>query len=211
VDHLGGVARVRHDAHMEIRRAALHDLPGAYRVCLRTGDAGADATGMYRNPDLLGHVFVGPYVVGAPELALVAADADGVAGYCLAARDTTAFAAWAEREWWPPLRVAFPRRDEGTPDAALIELIHHPPIAPADVVAAYPAHLHIDLLERARGTGIGRGMIERQIEQLKAAAAETCHLAVAATNTNAIAFYRHLGWTVLREGDDEWYMGIRLR
>jgi hypothetical protein len=34
---------------------------------------------------------------------------------------------------------------------------------------------------------------------------------VAATNENAIAFYGHLGWDVLRKGEDEWYMGIRLK
>jgi hypothetical protein len=89
----------------EIRRAALHDLPGVYRVCIQTGDAGSDATEVYRDPDLLGHVFVGPYVVGASELALIVVDDAGVAGYCLAARDTRAFASWAEQEWWPPLRA----------------------------------------------------------------------------------------------------------
>ena len=212
VDHLSGDAGVRHHEHVtEIRRATLQDLPGVYRVCLRTGDAGADATAIYRDPDLLGHVFVGPYVVGAPELALVAADEEGVAGYCLAASDTTAFAAWAEREWWPPLRAVHPRRTDGTPDAAVIELFHDPPTAPPDVVEAYPAHLHIDLLERVRGEGLGRRLIERQLDQLRAAGAQACHLAVAPTNDNAIEFYRHLGWSMLREVDDAWLMGIRLR
>ena len=148
----------------DIRHATLQDLPGTYRVCLLTGDAGGDATAQYRNPDLLGHVYVGPYVVGEPGHALVAADEDGVAGYCLAARDTLAFAAWAESEWWPALRAQFARRDDGTPDAAIIELLHEPPVAPRSVVDAYPAHLHIDLLERVRGTGTGRRLIERQMQ-----------------------------------------------
>jgi len=195
----------------EIRGAALHDLPGVYRVCLQTGDAGMDATSLFRDPDLLGSVYVGPYVVGEHELALVVADEEGVAGYCLAARDTVGFAAWAEREWWPALRTSFPRREPGTPDAEVIALFHEPPIAPPDIVEAYPAHLHIDLLERVRGGGWGRRLIERQLDQLAAVGVEACHLTVAPTNDNAINFYRHLGWTVLREGDGEWYMGIRIR
>ena len=195
----------------EIRRAALHDLPGVYRVCIQTGDAGDDATSLYQDPDLLGHVFVGPYVVGASELALVVVDDEGVAGYCLAARDTRAFAAWAELAWWPALRSAFPKRPGASLDAEVIALFHDPPIAPADVVDDYPAHLHIDLLERVRGGGWGRRLIERQLEQLAAAGVEACHLTVAATNDNAIAFYGHLGWAVLREGEDDWYMGIHLR
>ena len=87
-----------------IRSATLEDLPGVYRVCLQTGDSGRDGTALYRNPDLLGHVYAGPYVVGEPELAFVVADEHGVAGYVLAAEDTRAFEAWAETSWWPNLR-----------------------------------------------------------------------------------------------------------
>ena len=71
----------------------MRDLPGAYRVCLLTGDAGRDASTIYRNPELLGHVFVGPYIVGQPDLALVVADDAGIAGYALAAADTRGFRA----------------------------------------------------------------------------------------------------------------------
>ena len=80
----------------QIRPATLQDLPGAYRVCLLTAAAGGDASASYRNPDLLGHVFVGPYVVHSPELARVVVDPEGVAGYVVGAADTRAFEAWAE-------------------------------------------------------------------------------------------------------------------
>jgi GNAT superfamily N-acetyltransferase len=212
MDHLhAGAASVHHVAVIDIRPATLHDLPGAYRVCLRTGDAGGDATGRYRNPDLLGHVYAGPYVVGEPSHALIAADEDGVAGYCLAAPDTSAFAAWAASAWWPQLRDQFPRRDDGTPDAEIIALIHEPPIANRDVLEAYPAHLHIDLLERVRGTGTGRRLVERQLQSLADAGASGCHLFVDASNANAIAFYGHLGWEVLQRTNDAWVMGVSLR
>jgi ribosomal protein S18 acetylase RimI-like enzyme len=194
-----------------IRQASLHDLPGAYRVCLLTGNAGADATGLLRNPDLLGHLYVGPYLAGEPGFALVAADEDGVAGYCLAAPDTTAFAAWAEREWWPALRAEFPLRSDGSEDAALIELIHRPVLPSPAVIEAFPAHLHIDLHPRVRGTGTARRLVERQLAHLADAGAAACHLAVAAANDNAIGFYTHLGWRVLERHADEWFMGIELR
>jgi len=211
MDHSTEATRAGHHVVViDVRRATLQDLPGTYRVCLCTGDAGNDATAQFRNPDLLGHVYVGPYVVGEPLHALVATDEDGVAGYCLAARDTRAFAAWADSAWWPSLRAAFPRRDDATPDAAIIELFHDPPVADAAVLDEYPAHLHIDLLERVRGTGTGRLLIERQLRSLADAGVGGCHLNVAAANANAIAFYGHLGWQVLRERSEDLVMGIRL-
>ena len=180
-------------------------------MCLLTGDAGADATSRYQNPDLLGHVYVGPYILGEPDLALIAADGDGVTGYCLATSDTRGFAAWADREWWPTLRAEFPRRSDSTPDADLIELLHEPPSVDAAILDAYPAHLHLDLIERARGSGVARRLVERQLRQLVARGAAACHLVAATSNRNAIGFYEHLGWRVLDQRDDDTVMGLTLR
>ena len=186
------------------------DLPGAYRVCLLTGDAGRDATAIIANPDLLGHVFVGPYIVGSPDLARVVVDADGVAGYLLAAADTRAFEAWAEAAWWPVLRDQYPLPDEATPEAWLIRAIHDPEPAPEDMVAVYPSHLHLDLLERARGLGLGRALIEGLLIDLRTRGSSGVHMHVAPANENAIAFYRHLGFEVLEALDDSIVMGMRL-
>lgn len=193
-----------------IRAAGPQDLPGLYRVGLLTGDAGRDASALFRNPDLLGHVFIGPYVVGRPDLALAVVDAEGVAGYCLAVPDTRAFEAWAEATWWPPLRAQYARTNDGSPDAEMIDLFHAPPHAPDAVVRDYPAHLHIDLLDRARGHGLGRDLVERQLERLRRLAAPGVHLDVAASNANAIGFYGHLGFTELERVGDSILMGRRL-
>jgi ribosomal protein S18 acetylase RimI-like enzyme len=193
-----------------IRAATLQDLPGTYRVCLLTGDAGRDATQMYRNPELLGHVFVGPYVVGEPDLASVVADDDGVAGYGLAVADTRAFEHWTEAHWWPRLREHYPLRTDGSLEAALIALIHAPPLATEDLVADYPSHLHIDLLDRVRGQGNGRLLIERMLAKLRDGGSIGVHLDVAASNANAIAFYRHLGFDEVGRRTDSILMGLRL-
>lgn len=192
-----------------IRPATIQDLPGTYRVCLLTGDAGADASGVYANHELLGHVFVGPYVVGEPGLALVVADDDGVAGYCLAAADTRAFEAWGEREWWPRLRAAYPQRTDGAPETWLVELIHAPYRAPDAIVADYPAHLHIDLLGRVRGQGFGRALVERVLAELRTRGVRGVHLDVATANVNAIEFYRHLGFETVHPREDSVLMGLR--
>ena len=193
-----------------IRPALAMDLPGAYRVCLLTGDSGRDGSHLFRNPDLLGHVYVGPYVVGEPDLALVVADAEGIAGYCLAVADTRAFEAWCEASWWPALREQYALPADATPDGELVGLIHAPAHAPDDVVREYPAHLHIDLLERTRGLGLGRQLVERQLEALRRRGVPGLHLDVAADNANAQAFYRHLGFQQVHRAPSSILMARRL-
>lgn len=47
-----------------VRPFQLFDLPGRYR--LQTGDSGRDATSLYRHPDVLAHVYAGPYPAADP-------------------------------------------------------------------------------------------------------------------------------------------------
>ena len=195
---------------LRIQVAGVHDLPGAYRTALLTGDAGQDATQLHRDPDLLGHVYVGPYLAQMSGTQLVVVDEQGSAGYLLSTDDTLAFEAWAERAWWPPLRARYPLRDDGSHDAELVRLIHHPERAPAALVGEYPAHLHIDLQQRARGLGLGRVLIERLLADLHDRHVPGVHLGVAADNANAIGFYRHLGFGEVGTEPDTVLMGLRL-
>jgi ribosomal protein S18 acetylase RimI-like enzyme len=179
-------------------RTADHD--AVYDICVRTGAAGEDATHLLRDPALLGHVYAGPYVELAPDLAFVVEDDDGVAGYILGAADTTAFQDRLEREWWPELRRRYPAyRTSGDAafDDLLIALMHSPPRARADLVAAYPSHLHIDLLPRLQGQGWGRRLIDTLSERLRATGSHGLHLGVATANTKAQAFYRAVGFAEL--------------
>jgi GNAT superfamily N-acetyltransferase len=194
-----------------IQPATVQDLPGAYRVCLLTGDAGRDASALYRNPELLGHIYVGPYIVGEPDLALVVVDEDGVAGYLFGAVDTRAFEAWTDSEWWPPLRERYPRRADGSPEAELIELLHARPTAPEAVVERFPAHMHMDLLERVRGRGYGRMLMEWMLARLRDRGSPGVHLEVDAENENAIGFYRHMGFEVVGRPPASLLMGVVLR
>lgn len=169
------------------------DLPGMYRVCLRTGDAGRDATALYRHPDLIGHVYCGPYPTADPTLTFVVGDGDGVAGYLVGAADTVAFAAWADEHWWPALRERHPLGpDDGSADHRLLTGIHRPP--PDEPPPGHPAHLHIDLLPRAQGQGWGRRLIETFAAALAKRGVPGLFLRVDPRNTGARAFYARLGF-----------------
>lgn len=196
---------------IRIERARTHDLPGAYRVCLRTGDAGQDATEVIRDPDLLGHVYVGPYIARGVGTQLVLVDEQGVAGYLLSADDTLAHEAWAEAEWWPSLRGRYAPLAGDSMDAELVRLIHRPERTPEGLAAEYPAHLHIDLLEHARGLGLGRRLIDHLLDDLRARDVPGVHLGVDEANANGIGFYEHLGFREVAREPGGILMGMRLR
>lgn len=174
-------------------------------MCLATGAAGADAAALYADPDLLGHVYAGPYAVRHPEHGfVVVAPMDtgeaGVAGYVLAAPDTRAFEAWQEQNWYPALREQYPPRDTATPDAAIVRLLHTPERRSDAVLERWPAHLHIDLMPRLQGKGLGRRLIALTLDALRADGIRGLHLAVDPRNAAAQEFYPKVGLT--RQPDD---------
>ena len=195
---------------MEIRPATEADRDAFDEICLRTGDAGEDASGLHDDPRLLGAVYVGPYLALPGTVAFAGVDDHGVGAYVLGAIDTPAFEAACAVDWWPALRERYPEPPANPHDAALVAHIHRPPTTPAAVTDRYPAHLHIDLLPRLQGAGHGRRLIDALLTELAAAGAPGVHLGVAARNTRAIGFYEHLGFRTLHDGPDARLMGRRL-
>lgn len=194
-----------------IRPATVHDLPGVYRVCLLTGAAGTDASALHDDPDLLGHLWAGPYLTFRGAVTRVLHDELGVAGYALAVPDTRAFEAWVQQVWLPPLRARHPLGSGSTPaDVAVVERLHHPSRATAGLVDTHPAHLHINLLPRLQGQGWGRRAVAVVLEGLAEAGATGVHLGVDESNTGAQLFYERLGFTELAGRPGARFYGKRL-
>ena len=200
---------------VRIRRYRPGDLGDLYQICLQTGDGGGDATGLLRDPDLLGHVYAAPYGLFEPSLAFVAEDQAGVGGYCLGALDSRELEQRMELQWWPPLRRRYgdphlADRDRWTRDEQLAYLIHHPWRTDDELMADFPSHLHIDLLPRLQGHGTGRRLLGMQLAALRERRSRGVHLHVNAQNRRALGFYRHLGFTELRGGERR-VLGMSLR
>ncbi len=195
-----------------VRKFQEEDRPGLYHICLATGDSGANAVHLYDQKDMLGEIYVGPYLTFQPELSFTLIQ-DGVAGYALAALDTTSFEDALSKEWWPLILDKYNGRSPenfNEREKNLFSYIQKPPLRPKEIVREYPSHLHIDLLEKAQGRGIGKAMMLLVLETLREQGSKGVHLGMGAQNARAFTFYTKLGFALLDKNDDEWTMGLKL-
>jgi len=197
--------------HFAIRPYHPSDLYALYQICLKTADSGQDATTLYRDPELMGHIYAAPYAVVEPELCFILT-ADGVpSGYVLGTCASDAFHTWCEQAWFPVLRARYPlpAADDDTPDARAIRLLHAG-YTPHPALMDYPAHLHIDLLPVGQGQGWGRRLIETLLTRLRELGVPGVHLGVGKRNTGAIVFYERVGFQRVIDADTWIAYGMRL-
>jgi GNAT superfamily N-acetyltransferase len=183
---------------VDIRPYRAGDLDKLYDICLKTGDDGADATHLYRDPNVIGHVYAGAYGVLSPETVFMAEDGEGIGGYIIGPVDTYAFEKRCEVEWWPALRVRYAApsgdRKNWSWDERMAHHIHHPQHMPRRITELYSAHLHINLLPRMQKQGIGKQLIDRWRTEVLSQGASGAHLAVGTRNARAVAFYSAYGF-----------------
>src|SRR5205807_441040 len=84
------------------------DRDAVHEICIRTADAGEDASGSYHDPGILPTIFAHPYTHLEPELAFVADDGGRAVGYVLGTADTTRFADRFRAEWLPLVTARYP-------------------------------------------------------------------------------------------------------
>ena len=141
----------------------------------------------------------------------LAEDDDGVAGYVVGTHDTDRFTARLESEWWPALRARYTNAEGMTAaDRSRISSIMSPSHSPAELVAAYPAHIHMNLLPRLRGQRVGTRLLDLWIDQARAAGVKVIHLGASATNTGGIAFWTRSGFIPQREEPGVVWFGMNL-
>ena len=131
------------------------DLTSLYRICLKTGDSGKDATELYTDPDLLGHIYAAPYAVFEPELCFVSTRIDKPLGYILGTKDSTKFFERCEKDWFPLIRNQYqlPAEEDNSVEAIIIRKLHQK-FQTEPGLEEYPAHLHVDILPEGQGFGL---------------------------------------------------------
>jgi ribosomal protein S18 acetylase RimI-like enzyme len=195
-----------------IRAYRPDDLDAVYDICVRTAEAGADGRGRHSSDRLVGDIFAAPYVTLEPELAHVVDDGTGTAvGYILGTADTERFVRRYRAEWIPAIEGRYDGDDPR--DRDMLALHHYPERMLVPELAAYPAHLHIDLLPETQGKGLGRGLMTAFLRGLRAAGVARVHLGMAPRNTGARAFYDRLGFSEIPvpEQENVTYLGRETR
>lgn len=192
---------------LEIRQFRPLDLEALYAISLATGDKGGDASHLYEDGKLIGHIYSAPYAVLEPHLALVVEDDDGIAGFVVGTPDTESWHSRLEAEWWPQLRREYD--DPSTipsahwsADQRRAFAIHHPQQPPKQVVEAYPAHLHLNLSSRLQGCGAGALLFSEWMARASRLGITAMHVGVNRANVRAVRFWSKLGFKQLQLADD---------
>jgi len=184
-----------------IRQVVPSDLDEIYAISLATGDGGKDAAPLYRDSRMVGHIYSAPYATLSPNTVFVVEDADGIAGYIAGAHDTRHFEECLENDWWPVLRAIYadPAGDPETWDADQRRsfTIHHPRRMWDAILEAYPAHIHMNLLPRLQGHGLGTRLLDRWIANARNAGVKGIHLGINASNQPGQRFWMSRGFEPL--------------
>jgi len=197
--------------NLEIRKYHPSDIISLYKICLLTSNKGKDIELFKDEPDLLGHLFVGPYVSYEPDLCFVLTNNYEPCGYILGTKNSENFYYQCEKEWFPLLRKRYllPEQSD-TSRVALLKRVLHKGHKQRENYDLYPAHLHIDILPIAQGKGMGKKLMDEFLNELKSQKVPGLHLEVGKANENAIQFYKHYGFEVLKDYEYSLVMGIKL-
>jgi len=195
-----------------IRSYKSADTSAVYEICLKTGNSGQDATHLFSDPLVLGHIYVGPYMEFEPQSVFILEDDQGPCGYIMGVLDSQTYYQWMHSEWLPKIRVDY-KKPTGDPDTwnkteKITNLLFQP--ESQRLFPDFPAHLHIDLLSRAQGKGQGKLMMDRFIDYLRYNKISGVHLELSSKNDRAFNFYRKYGMQELDRNNESIFMGFYL-
>jgi ribosomal protein S18 acetylase RimI-like enzyme len=187
---------------LTIRPYAPADRKAVLRIAADTAAFGAPVEMFLDDRRLFGDAVYRYYVDYEPEHAWVAAAGGEVTGFLVGCADTRRRDRCVAQRIGPAvalnllcMRYRVGRRTLRHAYAEVAAAVRRE--FPAVDLAAYPAHLHINLDARWRGQGAGRRLMEAFLGQLHALVVPGVHLRTTSLNTAAVALYTRLGFELL--------------
>jgi ribosomal protein S18 acetylase RimI-like enzyme len=189
---------------IDIRHYRTSDYIAVLNIAADTAFFGESVEAFLDDRKLYGDAFARYYTEYEAPFAWVADGPDGVIGFLLGCTDTSRqVSQWRRYIISQVLLKAFTgryklgRRTSGFAWGMLMGILRGE--EPAINVKKYPAHLQIDVKQDYRGMGVGRGLIEAYLEQLRGLAVPGVHLETTNHNEAACYLYEKVGFTLLDE------------
>jgi ribosomal protein S18 acetylase RimI-like enzyme len=193
---------------VEVRSFRLEDRTAVRNICYATGLLGNPIDALVPDRELLADLWTAAYTDGFPELILVATLEGETIGYILGVGDARDLPMVYLRRVLPLVLGRAWRGEYRSWRSSLPHLIRlalepamHAPLA------RFPAHLHINLLESARGRGLGHGLLERFLQRLEARGVPGVQLSTTDRNVAALRLYERAGFQVFSSSETKLYAG----
>lgn len=200
---------------MEIRTFA--ELDGQHSAELRDlfgrAGEGSPSASLWGHDESESAIYLTPYMELEPESLFVAIVDGEMVGYLAGCLDSAGFPTESER-----MSRAIRDHRLFLRPGSMAFFLH----AAVDVVIArargqqvagdfddprWPAHLHIDVVPRVRGTGVAPALMSRWLGRLTAVGSAGCHLQTLVENTRAVRFFERMGFA--RYGPTPLVPGLR--
>ena len=200
-----------------IRPYRTHDRAEIRRICVETADAGEPLENFFDDRELVADLVTRYYTDYFSDYSWVAEFDGKIAGYLTAAPDTRAF---LQSFRWSIAPQAFIRaigrgllfrRGSWDMMGALIRRKVQAILPPFLIPAAFPAHLHIDVLKPARGRQAGRELMSSLIRKLQTHHIPGVHATVRTDNRGACAFFERMDFRPLSYYDETLPAGSGVR
>lgn len=197
---------------MEIRTFEETDRAALRELFSRAGE-GAPTESLWGHEDSEAAIYLDPYMELAPESLFVAVVDGELAGYLTGCLDSSIMPSESQRmeKAIRTYHLAFRAKPAAFFVRSVVDIargaVRREP-GPADFHdARWPAHLHINVEPRGRGTGAAEGLMNRWFDLLRETGSPGCHLQTLCENTRAVRFFERMGFT--KHGPTPLVPGIR--
>ncbi|MQA86778.1 MAG: GNAT family N-acetyltransferase [Streptosporangiales bacterium] len=184
---------------MEIRTFAETDRAELRELFGRAGE-GAPSASLWGHEESEAAIYLDPYMDLEPDSLFIAVVDGALVGYLTGCLDSSKFPSDSERveKAVRKYRLVFRPGPAAFFARGMVDMVwaavRREPTAGSIDDARWPAHLHINVEPRARGTGAADGLMKRWLDRLRETGSPGCHLQTLVENTRAVRFFERMGF-----------------